>query len=250
MRCALALLLLICALPAGAAVEVIELRHRPAAEVLPALETAAGDDVALAADGQRLVVRGSAEAIAELRGVIERLDRPAASLTVTLRRRSGSAEDRRGIGAGERRVEITGTERSRDTRAERTVRTLDGRAARLDTGRRLPVREWIAGQDADGALYAERLGYTDAPDSLYFTPRLQGERVTVDVAVDRLDASGADAPAERRQVVTTVRGELGEWLPVAVIDRRRKADDQTLTRSTRRADETVERLELRVERAR
>lgn len=249
-RAATALLLLLFAAAAGAAIEVIELRHRSAEALLPTLQTVAGEDVSLAADGGRLIVRGPAPAIAELKGVIQRLDVPAASLAVTLRRRSATSDAASGLGAGGRGVEITSTERGRDVRAERTVRTLAGHTARLETGRRLPVREWIAGVDADGAVYGERLRYTDAPDRLFVTPRLQGDQVTVEVAIDRLDARRADDSADRRQVVTTVSGPLGEWLPIATIDRRRDSDDRTLTRSTRRRSDVLERLELKIERVR
>lgn len=248
MRALAGLLLLAAAGIAAAAVSVIELGHRPAAELLPALETAAGDAVTIAADGNRLIVRGEPEAIAELRGVVAELDRPAASLRVTLRRRTVDAEGRDGLGAVDRRVETTGTERARRAHARRAVRTIDGATARLDTGRRLPVREWIGGQDADGAFYGERLRYVDAPDSLYVTPRLQGDRVTVEVTVDRLGTRDVHAPAERRQLVTTVRGAVGEWLPLAAIDRRARTDGRTLTYDTRRRSETLERLELKVDR--
>jgi len=248
----LALLLVAASGVAAAAVSVVELGHRPAAELLPALDAAAGDEVTLAADGNRIILRGEPGAIAELRGVIAELDRPAASLRITLRRRTGSVGERIGVGAGagERRAEITSTERERREGARRTVRTVDGTAARLETGRRLPVREWFGGLHADGAFYGERLGYIQAPDILHVTPRLRGDQVTVEVAVDRLEIGGAREPGERRRLLTTVRGALGEWLPLAVLDRRTRAEDATLTYDTRRRSDTLERLELKVERSR
>ncbi|WP_435103741.1 hypothetical protein [Arhodomonas sp. AD133] len=245
----LAVAIIACSNQALAAIDTITLKHRPAETILPALRELAPQGVGLAADGFRLIVRGEPGEIASMREAVATLDRPLANLLVSVRH-SGRAtrEQRRIEGRGQvgndgasGHLEIRRTHSERDETGNQRVRTLEGHAARIDTGMTVPAgSRWLwAGRR--GAGYAEAPAYRHMPDGFYAVPYLNGERVRVEIAVRRERPDGERT--RKREVVTTVSGRLGEWIPLGGVSSGDRAGHWRTAKS-------AARIELRVERVR
>ncbi len=248
----LVLAIIACSGQALAAIATITLKHRPAETVLPALRELAPEDVGLAADGFRLIVRGEPGEIDSVREAVATLDRPLANLMVSVRHSGHATRERRRIEGRGRigddgasgHLEIRRTHSGRDENANQRVRTLEGHAASIDTGMTVPAgSRWLwAGRR--GAGYAEAPAHRHLPDGFYAVPHLNGDRVRVEIAVRRERPDGERT--RKREVVTTVSGRLGEWMPVGGVSTTDSGDGAGHWRT----GESAARIELKVERVR
>lgn len=257
LRRALALIGLV--LAAGSAladVAVIELRHRPAAELLPLVEPMTPAETVVRGDGSRLVVRGTPERIEAVRALVEQLDTRPEALRISLRIGSETVTGRAGAeiaGDGDERGE-TGSVRvhgTRDATARdriQTVRAVAGRPAFIDTGGTLLLTERTIAVRRRGAAIDERYRRMDWPDGFLATARVDGDRVTVTLRADRADPPRPDTATERQRIVTTVAGPLGQWIPVAAVSEQGARTGSGITRRSSDARDRRRTVELRVTR--
>ena len=80
--------------------EVIDLRHRTAEQILPDLRPLLAPGAVLTGQRNQLIVRTSPENLAELRRALEALDRPARRLVISVRFDDAATGERAGFEAG------------------------------------------------------------------------------------------------------------------------------------------------------
>ena len=225
------------ALPVAAqdVTEVIPLRHRPAAELVPVLQSMIGRDGVVASLDTRLVVRATPEAMARIKALLPELDLPLRSVWITVRqagrRQEGSAAGGVTVQGGSgtwttrdggttttttRRTTATGAFSAGSTsgsdEATQRLRAVEGQPAYIGLGQAQAVPQVVVGPGgvATGAAYVE------AATGFWVLPRLSGQLVTLELATSQ-DAFTA-AGLERRGVEATVSGRLGEWIQVGSHD--------------------------------
>ena len=107
-------------------------------------------------------------------------------------------------------------EASRAIPSEIPAVLLDGGTAFIGTGESIPIRERSA---VGGVSSQETIGFQETISGFYAIARVQGNRVTVqlaaaaDTVIDR--RSGA---AHIQRVTTVVSGKIGEWIEVGGIN--------------------------------
>lgn len=204
-------------------IEVIELKHRTADDVLPNLRAFLEPGGALSGQGYQLFVRASAANVRQLKQLLATLDRAPRQLVISVRQERADERAARVAGAdgsvtvttrrviGNARIEAGDTRTTGTADATQTIRVLEGGRAYIAIGTAIPLtfRRWIV--DANGVSEAQGTVYYEAVTGIHARPRLAGELVTIDLAPEQ--ASFSDA-LERAQLSTTVRGRLGEWIPV------------------------------------
>lgn len=242
----LACLALLCVWMGAAAaqpLEILTLRYRTAEQVLPQLRPLLEPGAALTGTGGKLFVRTSARNLADLRRVLDELDRAPRRLMISVRQGGERQEEARGAevsgevglggkvrvissGRGDSRtgtMEIRrgddavrlGAFEARAGRAEHVdqrVQTVEGGSARIDIGRSvpLPVRQTV--RTPGGSIVADTVVYRDVTTGFMVEPRLAGERVTLDIR-PTLDTPGRfPGSADIQHLATTVSGRLGEWI--------------------------------------
>ena len=210
---------------------IIDLQHRLPEEIVPMLEPLAGPDGVVTGANASLFVRASPARLADIRAALARIDVPARNLILEVRR--ASTRERSGqsvaVGVNERvgdhgRVRIGGPGRqtgiaagsgqqtiSRDVLQR--VRVLDGGQALISTGSEQPMgyREVLVGPN--GAQVRSGVGYAGVDTGFYARPRVNGDRVTVDID-SRSGEFGGGGRIETSALHTQVSGRLGEWLPL------------------------------------
>ncbi len=160
-RIALVLLWLLAPITLSSAVEgelaIFTLQSRPPQDLLPMLRPVIGEQGAISAQGDKLIVRASSAKLEEIRWLISELDRPARSLMIEVRidRHDYAREQRFRIGSDERDSVTRGnfSIRERGTATDRgrqQERTLDGRAAFIRVGQAVPQYEVSQSRDASG----------------------------------------------------------------------------------------------------
>jgi len=213
-------------------IEMIELRHRSAEQVLPLLQPLVEPGGALTGQGYRLFLRASPANRRQLRELLDRLDVPLRQLLITV------SQDRADERAGERRAvdgslttgsagvdgrvgAAAGNERRWSTqRAVQQIRVLEGQAAYITMGAAVPFafRQWVV--TAQGLTELRGTVYYDALTGFHARASVAGNDVTLELAPE-MSAALPDGGSTR--LSTTARGRLGEWIAVGGVDERSDA---------------------------
>ena len=93
------------------------------------------------------------------------------------------------------------------------MQTVEGGQAFIQVGRTLPIPMRQATIGPGGAMISETVVFHDIGSGFFATPRVNGERVTIDITqrADSIGGSGRGA-ISTQQLSTTVSGNLGEWI--------------------------------------
>jgi len=208
--------------------EIIELRHRTAEDLLPLLRPLLEPGGALSGQGGQLLVRATPAGVQQLRALLATLDRPPRMLEITVRhdladtqqQRSVSADgsvvvSSRGSGA-QVGIEASNARTESTRRIGQRVRVIEGGRVQIGIGVAIPFtfNHWTVG--AQGLTEVRATTVYEAVTGLAVRPTLAGEVVTLDLTP--ADLSLAPAGVDRLQLMTRVRGRLGEWIAVGGAD--------------------------------
>jgi Bacterial type II and III secretion system protein/Bacterial type II/III secretion system short domain len=280
------------ALLAGAAahaqqtvLEVVPLRYRTAAEVIPILQPMLAREGSLSGFQGQLVVRTTPANLEEIKRVLASLDTAPRQLVITVRQdaegtRSRSAAEASGsVGGDHGRVTVPGGgdprgggsvvlrdgddsvrldvregSGSQADRNTQSVRVMEGREAFLRIGQSVPVRERQVQRSVVGGRVVEQTiettQFREAADGIYVLPRVSGDRVTLDISAQRESLSRAHGGVNVQGVVTTVSGRLGEWIEIGGVSRDSSAQQSALLGRTATAARDSRRVLIKVEEAR
>ena len=205
--------------------EIIPLRSQTVDRVLPTLLPLVEPGGTLIGANDQLFLRASARNREEIKRVLATIDRPSRRLIIRVsQNREGEAASRGGEVSG--RVVIGDSSRSRvdarlwDTQGTRSenagqlVQTVEGSVAFIQVGRTLPIPMRQATIGPGGAVISETVVLHDVGRGFFATPRVNGERVTIDISqrADSLGGGPARGSISTQQLSTTVSGRLGEWI--------------------------------------
>lgn len=277
-RCARVVALLFCWALAGgvlaqSTVEVIPLKYRTAEQVIPVIQPLLGRDASISSFQNQLVIRATPAELAQVKSVLESIDARPRQLLITVRQDARMERDRQQMevsgsvgndharvtvpGSGSRvggnvvlrdgddrlRAHVVDTQQiSRDSTAQ-TIQVLEGHSAYIQVGESRPVpnrqvvRSVVNGRVVDRVV--ESTEYRDATTGFNVRPRVQGDRVTLDInpTRDTFDDQRRGAVNVQR-VVTTVSGRLGEWIDLGGVgDTRSDERSVLLGRSTGSVDD-------------
>jgi len=251
--------------------EVIDLKYRSAEQIVPMLKPLLAPGGTISAMQNRLIVRTTPENLAELRKVLDAVDSVPKRLVISVRQEAAGtgvaseAEVSGSIGTGGARVTVPrsrskqggsvevrkgddvvraraqSSQSAATDRGVQTVQVLEGNEALIRIGQSVPVRSRSVIQTPQGAQISESVEYRDADTGFRVRPRVNGDRVTLEISTRR---DQVDDPRKQtidlQRVDTVVSGRLGEWMEIGGIDQSRvQTDSGTLSR--RSADVTDNR---------
>ncbi|HEX8964243.1 MAG TPA: hypothetical protein VF801_14665 [Rhodocyclaceae bacterium] len=258
--------------------EIITLHYRPAEQMLPQLLPMLEPGAALTGTGDKLFVRTSPRNLADLRRVVEELDRMPRRLMISVRQgaQRSSSDDGASIsgelpvgrelrvysgnrgGSGGGTVEIRRGDsilrgNAYDARSSvrddvsQQVQTIEGGRAWIDVGQSIPLPLRQAVMTPRGAVVSETTVWRDVGTGFYAEPRLSGDRVTLEISPTR-DAPGAmPGSVNIQHLSTTVSGRLGEWIELGASTQDSAADGGDPAGYRARASRDDRRVWLRVE---
>lgn len=234
-------------------VRVFELQHRTGTEVKAMVAPVTPDSVALSATGFRLIARGTPAQLDELAALVRNLDAAAPDIVIETRRTLDRSGNRRGItaegeiGTDQQRIQarVYSSESAADSDRIQRARGQAGRPVHINRGVELPVRDRNVTIGGERAGVSERTHYRAYRRGFYATAIVSGERVRVEIST-AADAAGSRGAAQRRRLVTTVTGELGEWLYLGGVEERQRETRGAIARRTRSTESGSEQLWLRV----
>jgi hypothetical protein len=210
------------------ALEIVPLRHATAEQVLPILRPLLEPGGTLSSSANQLFVRASASNVAELKRVLDTIDRPARRLQVLVRLDSAADRSQRELGAtggiGNRgsNIEIRAQDASGGAgeRVDQQLTLLEGGRGFIATGRSDPLRERASGFEV--------------------VPRVSGDTVTLDIAQQR------ESGDQFQRLSTTVSARLGEWVEVGGVADGGARDERGILSSGHFASSSSRRVWLKV----
>ena len=221
--------------------EIVNLRHRTAEQVVPALQPLLEPGASLSGQGNHLFVRTSPGNLAELRRALEALDQPARRLQISVRFDDSFGASRRALGASGRvgtqgaEVEIRARDAasSGDLRVDQRIQVLEGGHATIYAGQSEPVRERRYIQTPGGVVSQEVTVLQDARLGFDLVPRITGSGVQVEIA----GSAG----------YTSASGPLGEWFELGSVAMAGNRADSGIASSARAATSETRRVWIRVD---
>jgi hypothetical protein len=229
--------------------EIIALRHRTADEVLPVLRSLLEPGATLSAHGNQLFVRASAANLAELRRVLDSIDRPHRRLQISVRFDDATEASRQALGASGRvgssgaTIELRADERSvaASERVDQRIQVLEGGRATIHTGtsRGVPQRQLI--QTPAGVVAQETIVIQERATGFEVVPRLAGQVVQLEIFPLR------EAGDRFQRIATTVQARLGEWVEIGGAASSDARERQGTLSTQRSASTQSRRVLVRVE---
>lgn len=230
--------------------EILTLKHRTAEQLLPQLTPLLDPGAALTGTGDKLFLRTSSRNLADIRRVLEELDRAQRRLMISVRQGGERQGDTSGAGvsgdvalgrnvriitpgrgaANAGSVEIRREDGTRDsarsvvrgnTYEARTagsdnisqqVQTIEGGRAWINVGQSLPLPLRQVMITPTGSYVTESVVYRDIGSGFYAEPRLVGDRVTLEISPTHDTPGAQPGSANVQRLSTTVTGRLGEWM--------------------------------------
>lgn len=225
------LLLLFCSnLYADNPLTIIKLKSALPDQVVPTLRAmlAPGDKITAARN--TLFIRTSPARLAEIRSMLDQLDRPARRLLITVRRGAYAMADSDRLSAdarlqsGNNRVVIGNPPRGRgseirinrgssnsSSQGDQRIQAMEGQPAYIYTGASMavPGRTTII---RNGTVISQRTtSYRDALQGFHVVPNINGNRVTLSIHQQH-DQPGVRGTINMQHADSVVSGQLGEWI--------------------------------------
>jgi hypothetical protein len=258
--------------------EVIDLKYRSADQIVPLLKPLLAPGGTISALQNRVIVRTTPQNLAELRKVLDAVDTMPKRLAISVRQDSvqSSSSTRTevsgSIGTGDARVTVPGSRDRHDAAAQvrqgenvarartsssqaastnggvQTVQVLEGNEALIRIGQSVPVRSRSVTQTPQGAQISESVEYRDADTGFRVRPRVQGDRVTLEISSRNDSVSGSGSQnLNIQRVDTVVTGKLGEWMEFGGVDQSRmQSETSTLSKRSGSASD-VRKVFLKVD---
>jgi hypothetical protein len=272
----LSLLLCAClALAQQTVLEVITLKYRNVDQVIPILQPLVAPGGTLTGMNNRLIARTTPANLAELKQVLEAIDARPRQLVIQVRQDADVERSRRGaqvsgtvdlgdagqvtvpgrprpgggtISGNQGGVQVYSSEAQQTDRVTQSVRVSEGNAALIRIGQSIPVQSRQVVVGPGGAVSQQSTQYRDVDSGFYVTPRVNGDRVTLELssANDRVVNPTTGASSIQR-VQTVVTGRLGEWIEIGGTAEQRTRDENVILGRSSDAGRDYRRVLLKVE---
>ena len=242
----LGLVLLLASTVQADSITTIQLRNRPAVEVIPIIKPMLGADDAITGQGFKIFLRSSPETLAQVRDLIDALDTTAKTLQISVFQGSdrdlrslavsgniqieggdasinvGSSENKNANSSGNigySNGKVSGSIETTSTRARlrdspiHQLRVTEGTEGYIETGNQIPYFS-----NANRILPGVNVGsveFKDVTTGFYVLPRIHGDNVTMEISPFKNSVSSTGGGnIETQHANTTITGGIGQWLLV------------------------------------
>ena len=232
--------------------EIIPLRHRTVEQVLPVLRPLLEPGGTLSGHSNQLFIRASPANVADLKRVLDTLDRPLRRLQISVRFDRAADAARQGIGAGGTisnrgsRIDIRAEDSSSrsDERVDQRLQLVEGGRGVIHTGQSQPLRQRQLIQTPGGVVAQETIVMQDRATGFEVVPRLSGDTVHVDIAPQR------ESGDSFQRASTTMSARLGEWFEIGGAAAGASRDERGIASASRSSSAETRRIWLKVDEVR
>lgn len=264
----------------GMTLEVIPMQHRSTDDVIQILQPLVVPGGTVTGMNNQLIIKTTPENMAELKRVLQSLDRSPRRLLISVRQNSAGtiqgreqalsgkysaggvtteikdpshSPDGLAVVAGDEKGNIVRyrTQESIADSSDRNsfrVQATEGYPAFINIGQSIPVPNRRTYVTPDGVVVSDATEYVDATSGFYALPRLNGDQVTVLIAPTLSKSSTGGMPVfDVQNVETTATGRLGEWLEIGGINQGNSGSDRRLLSSSERQGQLSNTIFMKVD---
>lgn len=255
MKYLLSFILLLFSLAASASeLRTYDLQHRSAEELIPLLRPMVEAGGAISGSGFTLIVRSSRENLEQIESLVRRLDHAPRMLLISVEQGGGQSAAGRGASihgsSAENRgsIRLRSTRRAEEEQLAQRLQVLEGHWATIRSGQAVPQVSRNYQQTPGGARIEQHIEYRNVDSGFDVRPRLNGDRVTLDIRPFRAAPSPhGGGVIEQQTISTTVSGRIGEWIELGGLDEQRAGDASGILYSTRQRGELTRNVRIRVD---
>ncbi len=217
--------------------EIIDLHHRRADDIIPIVLPLLESGGALTGADDKLFVRSSPANLAQIREAVAAVDRPQRQLLITVGQGTVAARDGtsvRGsatIGSGDVQVGVNRPpagesgatvivgSRSVQTDQQNTssIRALEGSEAYISVGKSVPFTSSTITTGWYPPVAQQSTSFRDVTTGFYATARVSGDVVTLEISSRQQDYRAQDETIDTRGATSVVTGRLGEWIELGAV---------------------------------
>lgn len=255
---------------------IIQLKHRPAGEIIPLLRPLLAPEDALTGTDYRLIIRTSDSNMKAIERLLTQLDVAPRQLRITVEQRmmddrsttTHSIEGEAPVG-DHARIKLPGktsddhglvvqkdnlrfhTESRATTGRNTAVQTIlvqDGQHAYIHIGQSVPHVKKILALSRNQAVLTQGIEYQDVTTGFDVVPHVHGDRVRLEIT-PRLSSlrDPATGLADFQELATTVEVKPGEWIELGVILGQRNEVERAILESATTESGERRRIRLKIE---
>lgn len=257
MKKMLALLLLLPLSVLAAELEVIQLKHRSAEELLPIVRPLLDKDGVASGMNYQLILRTSPRNLAEIKKLLGSLDVAPRRLRITVMQDvdrdtverltsvsgsigsspriilpdgGGGASVEVGQGRDRLKANVISTRTLEAGRNTQQLQVIEGNRALVRTGQSMPLPQRQVIQHPWGTQVIDSTEYREVERGFYVLPHVNGDRVTVEISAQNdAPVRGDPQAVSTQQASSTLSGSLGEWMELGGTGQRDAVDDGTIS---------------------
>lgn len=253
------LIWLYAAIAQAQSLEIIQLRNRPADQVIPVIQPLLEQGGSVTGSGFQLFVRAGPANLAQIKQVVANLDRPPRQLVIYVKQDAEGVGTRAAAGAsvrlapGDSRVSAGIEDRTVGTRdnAAQQVRAQEGVPAYIAAGTSTPLPTSTVTRTVNGVVVQQSVTPREISSGFYVTPRVNGDTVFLDISTQRQTPGNlGPGSADSSRISSTVSGRLGAWIELGGVSQSRSADASGIGSRISSTDASSRSVYVKVEEAR
>lgn len=242
----LVLIVLSTAASARQVIELIPLQSQLPQDIIPVIRPLLGADGAINSMNNQLILKVEESQLEEIKQLIRQLDRPPQRLLIEVSLEGGGRGQDSGFDVkgrlsteGNNRADVRIKEyRTRDRYdSSQMIHATEGYPALIRYGRIIPYQEYDIEVRGNRLSQRQYTSFRDATSGFYVIPRLNGNRVSLEIQQQRKRYQ-SDGSMAVQGASTFVSGQLGEWIRLGGVGQSSNRQREGLiSRNTRNINE-------------
>lgn len=195
--------------------EIINLNHRPASEIIPVIKPLLDKDGSLSGEQYVLFINTSQKNLLQLKPVISMLDADLRQLSIIIMQESEVTMKRNGFKLSgvlpkKTKAKVYSTQHAANNLRQQQIRVTEGQWASIQTG--ISVPSISRSKNANGTI-TESIQYQTIVTRLKIKPQIIGNKVNLKIE----SSIGDKAASTTRRLNTNIQGNLNEWIALGGI---------------------------------
>lgn len=215
---------------ADSSIHTLQLKHRLASEVLPQIEAFLPPTATVRAFEDTLILKSDRATLANVQQLLEKLDTPLQNVLITVMRSNHVLDDQRG-GSTQIGVEAADDVRASvginrwsthghlDDNQQYRARGIAGQPVSINLGEMVPQQQQLVFLTHHGIAVEQQTRYISTTNGFQALPYLlANQQVRVEIHPFFSKLSRVDHDIRSSEVISSVSGQLGEWLEIGRIE--------------------------------
>lgn len=219
----------------------LQLKHRLASELLPQIESFLPETATIRAFEGTLILKSDRATLANVQQLLDKLDTPLQNLLITLVRSNAVLSNRAesstdiAVDVGDDIQASVGINRwsthgQLDDNQHYQARAMAGQPVSINLGELVPQQQYLVFHSYHGIAVEERTRYINTENGFQAIPFLLSDgHVRVEIHPFFSKLSRVDHDVRSSELITSVSGQLGEWIELGHIEDNASLDRNGVT---------------------